>query len=116
MNRSLSLPFTDRALPSAIHPGGVSHSRPARWARDSRPRKQIAFAAAAVLYGGMAGLGSGSLAEAVGCAVPILTAGFVILYLYNGQRARRGRNFSKWFFYTFYPAHLLVLGLIRILA
>ena len=86
------------------------------WARDSRPRKQIAFAAAAVLYGGMAGLGSGSLAETVGCAVPILTAGFVILYLYNGQRARRGRSFSKWFFYTFYPAHLLVLGLIRILA
>lgn len=32
------------------------------------------------------------------------------------QRARRGRSFSKWFFYTFYPAHLLVLGLIRILA
>ena len=61
------------------------------WARDSRPRKQIAFAAAAVLYGGMAGLGSGSLAETVGCAVPILAAGFVILYLYNGQRARRGR-------------------------
>lgn len=86
------------------------------WARDSRPRKQIAFAAAAVLYGGMAGLGSGSLAETVGCAVPILAAGFVILYLYNGQRARRGRSFSKWFFYTFYPAHLLVLGLIRILA
>ena len=42
------------------------------WARDSRPRKQIAFAAAAVLYGGMAGLSSGSLAETVGCAVPIL--------------------------------------------
>ena len=72
------------------------------------------FAAAAVLYGGMAGLGSGSLAETVGCAVPILAAGFVILYLYNGQRARRGRSFSKWFFYTFYPAHLLVLGLLRL--
>ena len=52
----------------------------------------------------------------LGFAVPILTAGFVILYLYDGQRARRGRSFSKWFFYTFYPAHLLVLGLIRILA
>lgn len=36
-NRSLSLPFTDRALPSAIRPGGVSHSRLARGARDSRP-------------------------------------------------------------------------------
>lgn len=38
MNRSLSLPFTDRALPSAIRPGGVSHSRLARGARDSRSR------------------------------------------------------------------------------
>lgn len=38
MDRSLSLPFSDRALPSAIRPGGVSHSRPARGAQDSRPR------------------------------------------------------------------------------
>ena len=38
MNRSLSLPFTDRALPSAIRPGGFSHSRLARGARDSHPR------------------------------------------------------------------------------
>lgn len=37
MNRSLSLPFTDRALPSAIRPSEVSHSRLARGARDSRP-------------------------------------------------------------------------------
>lgn len=37
MNRSLSLPFTDRALPFAIRPGGVSHSRLARGARGSRP-------------------------------------------------------------------------------
>ena len=38
MNRSLSLPFTDRALPSAIRPGGFSHFRLARGARGSRPR------------------------------------------------------------------------------
>lgn len=48
--------------------------------------------------------------EAVGCAVPILVSAFVILYLYNGRRAARGRTFYKWFFYAFYPAHLLVLG------
>ena len=39
---------------------------------------------------------------------------FVILYLYNGRRAARGRTFYKWFFYAFYPAHLLVLGLLRL--
>ncbi|HJD25265.1 MAG TPA: conjugal transfer protein TraX, partial [Candidatus Blautia intestinipullorum] len=26
----------------------------------------------------------------------------------------KGRNFSKWFFYWFYPAHLLILGVMRI--
>ena len=66
------------------------------------------------LYGGMAGLGSGQVWEAVGCAVPILVSAFVILYLYNGRRAARGRTFYKWFFYAFYPAHLLVLGLLRL--
>ena len=82
------------------------------WAGGNRTRQKAAFGAAALLYGGMAGLGSGQVWEAVGCAVPILVSAFVILYLYNGRRAARGRTFYKWFFYAFYPAHLLVLGLI----
>ena len=86
------------------------------WARDSRPRKQVAFLLAAALYGGMAWLGSGLFYDAIGCAVPILVAGFFILELYNGQRAQHGRTFYKWFFYAFYPAHLLVLGLLRLFA
>ena len=45
MNRSLSLPFTDRALPSAIRPGGFSHSRLARGARDSHPRPAVSHGA-----------------------------------------------------------------------
>ena len=84
------------------------------WAKGNRTRQKAAFGTAALLYGGMAGLGSGQVWEAVGCAVPILVSGFVILYLYNGQRAARGRTFYKWFFYAFYPAHLLVLGLLRL--
>ena len=86
------------------------------WAKDTPARKKAAFAAAALLYGGMAGLGSGSLADALGCAMPVLVSGFVILYLYNGKRAVRGRTFYKWFFYAFYPTHLLILGLLRLLA
>ena len=80
-----------------------------------------ALALAAVLYGGMAWLGSaralgavGALLDALGCAVPILVSGFFILYLYNGQRAAQHRGFYKWFFYAFYPGHLLVLGLLRL--
>ena len=59
-------------------------------------------------------LPAGQVWEAVGCAVPILVSAFVILYLYNGRRAARVRTFYKWFFYAFYPAHLLVLGLLRL--
>lgn len=84
------------------------------WAGGNRTRQKAAFGAAALLYSGMAGLGSGQVWEAVGCAVPILVSAFVILYLYNGRRAARGRTFYKWFFYAFYPAHLLVLGLFRL--
>lgn len=40
----------------------------------------------------------------------ILASGYCILYLYNGRQAQRGRSFSKWFFYIFYPAHLLLLA------
>ena len=46
--------------------------------------------------------------------MPILVSAFVILYLYSGRRTARGRTFYKWFFYAFYPAHLLVLGLLRL--
>ena len=35
-----------------------------------------------------------------------------ILYQYNGQRGKW--KAMKWFFYVYYPAHLLLLGLIRI--
>lgn len=33
-----------------------------------------------------------------------------LMLLYNGQRGG-GSAFSKWFFYVFYPAHLLAIGL-----
>ncbi|MBO4337807.1 MAG: hypothetical protein J5842_07010 [Lachnospiraceae bacterium] len=36
----------------------------------------------------------------------------VLLSCYNGKRSRKN-VFNKWFFYVFYPLHLLVLGLIR---
>ncbi len=34
------------------------------------------------------------------------------LLLYNGERGRGGK-FNKWFFYIFYPAHLVVIGILK---
>lgn len=49
---------------------------------------------------------------AAGACLGMFASGLTIRYLYNGKRAVHGRNISKWFFYLFYPAHLLVLGMI----
>lgn len=49
----------------------------------------------------------------LGC-LGIVAAGVVVLSFYNGKRAEHGRNFSKWFFYIFYPAHLLILYLVSV--
>lgn len=40
---------------------------------------------------------------------------FPLLKCYDGTRGS-GRKFDKWFFYVFYPAHLTVLGVIRLFA
>ncbi len=43
------------------------------------------------------------------------SAGLSYIYLYNGKKAKRGGTFFKWFFYIFYPGHLLILGIIRLI-
>lgn len=91
------------------------------WARGSKEKTKAAFAFSALLFGVMSfagGIGRFSiglnLLYAIGCMAGIVLAGIVIVYFYNGKRAEKGRKFSKWFFYFFYPVHLLILGIIRI--
>jgi hypothetical protein len=91
------------------------------WAKSSQERKKAAFLISIILFGLMNFLGgiehfttSENILYALLSMIGMGLAGFCILYLYNGKQAVKGRKFSKWFFYTFYPAHLLILGIIRI--
>lgn len=91
------------------------------WSKKSKEKTKIAFLLPTLLFGvynfvaryGNAPLGT-CVSSAVGSMIGMGLAGVCIVYFYNGKRAEKGRKFSKWFFYIFYPAHLMVLALIRI--
>ena len=93
------------------------------WAKNSDGRLKLAFLLCAVLFGLVNFVGgltifplAINLRNSFFSMAGIGLAAFCILCLYNGQRAKRAQNFSKWFFYLFYPVHLLLLGIIRIAA
>ena len=93
-----------------------------RWSGQDQKRLRFSFALSAALFGWLNYTSSvwlyptaQCLLMACGSMAGIAASGFVILYLYNGQRAARGKKFSHWFFYLFYPVHLLVLGVIRVM-
>ena len=48
------------------------------------------------------------------CIVGMGMAAVCIVFFYNGKRIEKGKVFSKWFFYLFYPVHLLILGILRL--
>lgn len=93
------------------------------WSNDSAHKKKIAFLIPTILFGiyNFIGVyGKVSLATCIMrtliCMISMGMSGVCILYLYNGKKSQRCRTFSKWFFYIFYPAHLLIFALIRIFA
>jgi hypothetical protein len=50
-----------------------------------------------------------SAMENLGLFMPL-----ILLYFYNGERGRGGK-FDKWFFYWFYPLHLVVIDVVLVL-
>lgn len=108
---------TDRKQSEREPRGGISNQEVSR-----RKALWTAFGKAMLLfwllnfmedYGNMS-LGS-CLLRSVGATSGILLSAICIIYFYNRKRAKKGQKFAKWFFYIFYPAHLLVLGVLRIL-
>lgn len=92
------------------------------WAGNSEKRKKAAFSAAAVLFGSMnffGGISNFTAAQNIVYALLAMVgtgaAGICIMFFYSGKKSGKCGNFSKWFFYVFYLAHLLALGLIRLI-
>lgn len=93
------------------------------WSKNSILKKKIAFAIPTILFGFYNFIGrygkvpiETCILSAVICMIGMGMSGICITYFYNGKRAKIGKSFSKWFFYIFYPLHLLIFALIRILA
>lgn len=99
------------------------------WAGDSAEKKKKAFLWAAASFGisifldnlsmqGQAGQPPGilySLGLALAAATGPALSGLCILCCYNGKRIQKNKKFFQWFFYLFYPAHLMILGMLRVL-
>lgn len=48
-------------------------------------------------------------------SLSMVASAVVILCFYNGKKAETAQGFFKWFFYIFYPGHILVLYLLMLI-
>lgn len=93
------------------------------WMRDSRKKQIAAFVVAALLAGGQSysqdkwlNLPFATMLQNIaGAVIAVLLAAVLLLVFYRGRQAGKNGRFSKWFILIFYPAHLLILWLLRIL-
>lgn len=104
----------DWPLMAALYTIMFSHTH------GSKKKAVVSFGAATLIfaffeYGNMSFLYSGTdvIVQTACSCLGVIAAGITVLCFYNGKRAEHGRTFSKWFFYLFYPGHLLILGLMK---
>lgn len=91
------------------------------WARDSKKRLVLAYIFAVLFFGSSnisgylcTGKYLTACMEFLLATCGIILSGICIVGLYNGKRMGCAKKFNKWFFYLFYPVHLLLLGMIRV--
>lgn len=83
------------------------------YADGSAEKLKQSCGAAVLLFALMMWSSDTNVLTLLGGCLAVAASGAVILCLYNGERAQKGQRFSKYFFYLFYPMHLLVLGILR---
>lgn len=54
-----------------------------------------------------------SIVISIESVLGMVISAIIILFFYNGKRSNHFNNFSKWFFYLFYPLHLICLVTIK---
>lgn len=88
--------------------------------KGSRTKTAISFGIGAVLFVGLNYFSnlttmsqSSALIHAVCSGIGPVVAGIMILLCYNGKKSVHAGKTSKWFFYIYYPAHLMLLWAIH---
>ena len=84
--------------------------------KGNRVKTAISFGIGAFLFVGFNYLSNlsnmiqdSALIHALGSGIGPVAAGIIILFCYNGKKSAHAGKVSKWFFYIYYPAHLLFL-------
>ncbi len=91
-------------------------------AKDDEAKKKVAFIMSGISFAAFTYLTEimiyadtkSAIINTIGAVAGMSLAAVTILFLYNGKRMEKHQNFSKCFFYLFYPVHLVVIGIIRV--
>lgn len=92
-----------------------------RFGRDDRKKQILAWITMCVIFFALNFPSFYSAEERLGYAllhsfyavIPWVASGVVIMFFYSGKKSEKHEFLNKWFFYIYYPLHLLILWGIR---